>query len=206
MKGVVHKKIGIETGVAAAFVTAAIFGGITTLILGLVMMPWLTILTSQLPDMDSNTSRISRRIPIIKTLKSRELLNMVTIALFICLLILGVTRLNIFIYISGVLLAFACIQVVSFSVFKHRALLHSYWMVAFFFTLCMTPFILKQTTVNMLLGIGLGSGYASHVIYDRLKINKKRQDEIGLCIARVLVVISILVWIGVGIARYTYWK
>ncbi len=212
MDGKTHLKLGVTTSVAAAFVASAVLENNMALLSGLIA-PAVSILTSQLPDLDSNKSDISQVVPIVKLMKSK-MLFFVNFILTISFIFLKPNLGQTAYILAGVFGALCVIQIMSPIIFKHRGFLHSG--VACALVGYLSYLIYHIDTKNILLlgvALGIGSGYICHIFYDSFTVRKcpllwpldvknigfgfttsKKGGPIGMGVSYIFIILSVVFW------------
>ena len=167
MDGKTHFKLGITSTIAASICISRYFDNNYILLTGLTIRPIASIITSQLPDIDSKKSKISKIIPIINWIKSEIFLMISLILSLISFFVISKQIVyNEQLFIVSMIMIFSHLFCRYF--LKHRKLTHCLLMCAFITAISFYPYYKFQNIILFSIGIGLTIGYLSHIFYDCL--------------------------------------
>lgn len=150
-----HLKAGMMIGTTSAILLAPQYVDGPEIIPTVILSGASTILTSLLSDLDSENSKISKKIPIIKAIKILLILNIIFSLIF---LIINKTFIE-FLAINILLSVFL------YKALGHRKLLHSEFIPILIYLLCI-KFVGFENFITTGISIGLISGAISHLIGD----------------------------------------
>lgn len=173
MDGKTHFKLGLTSAVSTVIVASSITNNNSMLIYGIPIAMGASILTSQLPDIDSKKSKISKYIPIINWLKSK---TMIFISFIILLLLCGdYVYANLLSYEIHKKMFFIAIAILVLHIFvkiffKHRKLTHCILSCMLISYIGFLPFISTGNNYFFVFGLGISAGYISHIFYDCLTV------------------------------------
>jgi membrane-bound metal-dependent hydrolase YbcI (DUF457 family) len=167
MDGKTHLKLGITSTIAASICVSRYLDNNYLLLTGLTISPVLSIITSQLPDIDSKKSKISQIIPIINWIKNQIFLIISLLLSFASLLM---TKNN---FIYGDKIFIASLIMIFLHLFckyflKHRKLTHCLLMCIVIGCISFYPYYKFQNIIVFSISLGLTIGYLSHILYDCL--------------------------------------
>lgn len=168
MDGKTHFKLGLISAASATLVASNIIHNDALLICTPIAIG-ASVLTSQLPDIDSKRSRISKKIPIVNWMKSK---NMILISLVLMLIVLLDYRFtNLFsqeihnkIFYTSIIILLTHLFFKIF--FKHRKLTHCILSCLLVTYVGFLPFMNVNNLLFLAFGLGFSSGYISHIFYD----------------------------------------
>ena len=191
MDGKTHLKLGITSSVAASIFLSKYLNNKELLYYGLAIAPVVSILTSQLPDIDSKRSKISQHIPIVNWIKSNTFFTIAIILLFISFIIsnLSVIPINekIAFFLEPILNLLGNDKVIYYIEVAHNTSI--VMLMIYFFTkiflkhrklthcliccICVSIasfyfYYIISIPITFSLGLGLSVGYISHIFYDCL--------------------------------------
>lgn len=169
MLGNTHLKIGIITAITASIVIQDNLN-ILEIVGAATISGASSILTSQLPDLDSDTSAISKKIPIIKYLKNKTGILLDFIISAIMILLFYNKNLDIFLIASEAFAFYGLFRCLIIYLFKHRTFTHSLLAISIISIGPLIIFYQYPEEIMLAIIIGLIAGYSSHVFFDSLTI------------------------------------
>ena len=216
MFGRTHVILGIFTSATVMVLVPSASNNIYTLAASSAIAAAASVATSQLADIDSVHSMISRKIPSLSFMKSRRFAAY-SIVLSLLLVIKTVLVYNQSFTINKYLVLFAVlsflnsVMVILFKeVFGHRKITHSLLFTCILCAIVIVPFFYGiNTRLYMPVSVGLLSGIISHIIYDCmtvrgcpllapfsnknykfLRLKSGKQDYIGILISFFLLCLA----------------
>jgi membrane-bound metal-dependent hydrolase YbcI (DUF457 family) len=212
MDGKTHLKLGITSTIAASICINKYFNNEYLLLTGLIISPIASIVTSQLPDIDSKNSKISQIIPIINWIKSKIFL-IIGILLNAASLIMKKYDIiyNDKIFWASLIIVF--LHIFCEYCLKHRKLTHCLLMCTAIGVISFFLYYKIQNIITFSISFGLTIGYLSHVLYDCLTtrgcqlfypffkfkikgpLRSSTDNNVAICISYIVILLSVIFYI-----------
>lgn len=164
-----HIAVGRTTGMAIGAVIS-VHDGIVPTIGAIALGGLFSLLTSQLPDIDSPTSKISKKIPIVKIISDLKLtvfLQGLAIMSVLAFLSTGAVVNSVAFNFMAVICGVAGVQIIIKSLLKHRRFTHTLLANGALSAIFLYPyFTILPYKLYLYIAMGMVSGLIAHLAYD----------------------------------------